>query len=71
MAVARQLKGGSPAAAVAMLRKPVLTSRIAAILDTARTRTVANTGARIGVVVAAAALLVPLSAFQETKPYIT
>ena len=35
MAVARQLKGGSPEAAVAMLRKPVLTSRIAAILDTA------------------------------------
>jgi len=69
MAVARQLKDGSPAAAVTMLRKPVLTSRIAAILDTARTRTSAGIGARIGVVLAAAALLVPLSAFQNRNVY--
>ncbi len=69
MAVARQLKGGSPAAAVAMLRKPVLTSRIAAILDAGRLRTVASVGARIGVVLAAVALLVPLSAFQNRPIY--
>ena len=65
MAVARQLSGHSPDAAVAMVRRPALTSRIAAILDTARTRTVASAGARIGVVLAAVALLVPLSAFQN------
>jgi TonB family protein len=69
MAVARQLSGHSPDAAVAMLRKPVLTSRIAAILDTARTRTRASVGARIGVSLAAAALLVPLSAFQNRPIY--
>lgn len=69
MAVARQLKGGSPAAAVAMLRKPVLTSRIAAILDSSRLRTGASVGARIGVVLAAAAVLVPLSAFQNRPVY--
>jgi len=69
MAVARQLSGHSPDAAVAMLRKPVLTSRIAAILDAGRIRTVTSAGARIGVVLAAAALLVPLSAFQNRPIY--
>jgi TonB family protein len=69
MAVARQLSGHSPDVAVAMVRKPPLTSRIAAILDTARTRTVASAGARIGVVLAAVALLVPLSAFQNRDVY--
>ena len=69
MAVARQLSGHSPDAAVAMVRKPALTSRIAAILDTARTRTSAGIGARILVVLAAAALLVPLSAFQNRPIY--
>jgi len=65
MAVARQVKGSSPTMAVAMVRQPALTSRIASILDTARTRTGASVGARIGVVLAAVALLVPLSAFQN------
>jgi len=65
MAVARQLSGHSPDAAVAMVRKPALTSRIVAILDAARTRTVASVGARIGVVLVAVALMVPLSAFQN------
>ena len=69
MAVARQLSGRSPDAAVAMLRKPVLTSRIAAILDAGRIRTVTSAGARIGVVLAAVALLVPLSAFQDRPIY--
>jgi TonB family protein len=69
MAVARQLSGRSPDAAVAMVRKPALTSRIAAILDTARTRTGASVSARIGVVLAAVALLVPLSAFQNRNVY--
>ncbi|MGH9648532.1 MAG: M56 family metallopeptidase [Bryobacteraceae bacterium] len=69
MAVARQLKSVSPAGAVAMLRKPVLTSRIAAILDASRLRTGASVGARIGVVLAAAAILMPLSAFQNRPIY--
>jgi len=69
MAVARQLSGCSPDAAVAMVRQPALTSRIAAILDTARTRTAASIGARIGVVLAVVALLVPLSAFQNRPIY--
>lgn len=65
MAVARQLSGHAPEAAVAMVRRHALTSRIAAILDAGRIRTVASAGARIGVVLAAVALLVPLSAFQN------
>jgi TonB family protein len=73
MAVARRLSSNSPAAAavagVAMVRQPALTSRIAAILDTARTRTSAGIGARIGVALAAVALLVPLSAFQNRSVY--
>ena len=69
MAVARQLSGRSPAGAVAMVRRPALTSRIAAILDAGRTRTGASLSARIGVVLAAAAVLVPLSAFQNRPVY--
>ena len=71
MAVARRLSSHSPSAAavagVAMVRQPALTSRIAAILDTARTRTGASVSARVGVVLAAVALLVPLSAFQNRE----
>jgi len=69
MAVARQLSGPSTISGVAMVRKPALTSRIAAILDTARTRTGASVTARIGVILAAVALLVPLSAFQNRNVY--
>ncbi len=69
VAVARRLSGPSTIPGVAMVRKPALTSRIAAILDTARTRTGASVGARIGVVLAAVALLVPLSAFQDRNVY--
>ena len=67
MAVARKLSGHAPEAAVAMVRQPALTSRIAAILDTARARTGASARARVGVVLAAVALLVPLSAFQNRE----
>jgi len=69
MAVARQLSGPSTIPGVAMVRKPALTSRIAAILDTARTRTNASVAARIGITLAAVALLVPLSAFQNRNVY--
>jgi len=73
MAVARQLSGRSPAPAVshavAMVRQPALTSRITAILDSGRTRTVASVTARFGVILAAVALLVPLTAFQNRTVY--
>jgi TonB family protein len=69
LAVARQLSGRAPADAVAMVRKPALTSRIAAILDSGRVRTGATAGARCGVVLAAVAMLVPLSAFQNRTVY--
>jgi len=65
MAVAHQYQRRSPMAAVAMVRHPALAERIAAILDAGRVRTVASVAARVGVVLAAAALLVPLSAFQN------
>ncbi|MCU1340188.1 MAG: TonB family protein [Bryobacterales bacterium] len=72
MAVARQFQGGSPVAAitaVTMVRQPALASRISAILDSGRTRARASVGARLGVVLAAVALLVPLSAFQNRTVY--
>ena len=69
MAVARQLSSPAPDAEVAMVRRPALTSRIAAILDAGRIRTVASAGARIGVLLAAVALMVPLSAFQNREVY--
>jgi TonB family protein len=69
VAVARQLSGPSTIPGVAMVRKPALTARIAAILDSARTRTGASVGTRIGVMLAAVALLVPLSAFQNRNVY--
>lgn len=69
LAVARQLHGRSPAAAVAMVRHPALAERVAAILDAGRIRTAASGIARISVVLAAVALLVPLSAFQNRPVY--
>jgi TonB family protein len=69
MAVARQVSARSAITGVAMVRKPALTSRIAAILDIARTRTSASAGARMAVALAAIALLVPLSAFQNRPIY--
>jgi len=71
MAVARQYTGLSTAAGagVAMLRHPALAERVAAILDAGRIRKSASVGARIGVLLAAVAVLVPLSAFQNRTVY--
>jgi len=69
MAVARRIHRSSPATAVAMVRTPALSSRIVAILDASRARTGASTRARFGVALAAVALLVPLSAFQNRTVY--
>ena len=56
-------------AAVAMVRHPALAERIAAILDAGHVRKSASVGARIGVLLAAVAVLVPLSAFQNRTVY--
>jgi len=65
MAVARQYQRRSPMAAVAMVRHPALAERVAAILDAGRMRTGASVRARALILLAAGALLVPLSAFQN------
>jgi TonB family protein len=69
MAVARQYQRRSPMAAVAMVRHPALAERVAAILDAGRTRTGASVRARALILLAAGALLVPLSAFQNRSVY--
>ena len=69
MAVARQLQEKTPTAAVAMVRHPALAERVAAILDAGRIRKSASVGARISVLLAAVAVLVPLSAFQDRTVY--
>jgi len=69
MAVARQYQRRSPMAAVAMVRHPALAERIAAILDAGRIRKSASVGARMAVLLAAVAVLVPLSAFQNRTVY--
>ena len=56
-------------AAVAMVRHPALAERIAAILDAGRIRKSASVGARMAVLLAAVAVLVPLSAFQNRTVY--
>ncbi len=71
MEVARQMRGATPVLAVAMVRRPALSARIGAILDAGRVRSGAGLRARAGVVVAAAALLLPLSAFQNRPVYHT
>jgi TonB family protein len=52
-----------------MVRHPALAERIAAILDAGHVRKSASVGARIGVLLAAVAVLVPLSAFQNRTVY--
>ncbi|HEY2416593.1 MAG TPA: M56 family metallopeptidase [Steroidobacteraceae bacterium] len=67
--VARQLRHNAPQAAVAMVRKPMLAQRVSAILDAGRDRHGAGVGARLAILLAAAVLLLPLSAFQTRKVY--
>lgn len=69
VAVARQIQAKTPIAAVAMVRNPALAGRISAILDASRKRTGASVRVRILILAAAAALLVPLSAFQNRPVY--
>lgn len=65
--VARHLTQVAPSGAVAMVRRPALESRVREILDSTRRRSRTGLGARIAIVAAAAALLVPLTAMQERQ----
>ena len=71
MEVARQMRGTAPVLAMAMVRRPALSARIGAILDSSRVRAGAGLRARAGIVLAAVALLLPLSAFQNRTVYHT
>ncbi len=71
MEVARQMRGTAPDLAMAMVRRPALSARIGAILDSGRVRSGAGLRARAGIVLAAGALLLPLSAFQNRTVYHT
>ncbi|MBZ5601137.1 MAG: M56 family metallopeptidase [Acidobacteriia bacterium] len=65
LAIARGLSGGAPAAAVAMVRSSELETRVRSILDDARPRSRAGWAARIAIAVVAAAIVLPLAAFQD------
>ena len=71
--VARKVRGNAPqaavAAAVAMVRRKTLESRIAAILDGTRRRTPSSTRAKTAVPLAAAGLIVILAACQSARVY--
>jgi len=62
--VAKHVRAGSPVSAVAMVRRPVLTARVAAILDATRDRTRAGLRSRVAIVVAALCVVPILAAFQ-------
>ena len=52
-----------------MVRQPVLTSRITAILDSTRSRQRASRAYRAVIIAASVLLLVPLAAFQSARIY--
>jgi TonB family protein len=66
---ARDLRGDAPLAAVAMVRRSTLEARVTAILSNARRRDRAGVRARLGVMLAAALLLVPATLLQAAKTY--
>jgi TonB family protein len=67
--VARQLRGRIPEAAIAMVREPVLSSRIRSILDPARSRTRARTKHMAAIATVSALLVVSLAAAQSQRIY--
>jgi TonB family protein len=70
LSVARCIQAPTPAAAVAMVRKPKLETRVRQILDAKRNRSRAGISARIAIALIAAALLIPLTAIgQDDKVY--
>jgi TonB family protein len=66
---ARDLRGDVPLAAVAMVRRSTLEARVAAILSNGRRRDRAGVRARLGVVLATALLLVPVTVLEAAKTY--
>jgi TonB family protein len=66
---ARDLGGDAPLAAVPMVRRSTLEARVAAILSQGRRRDRAGVRARLGVVLAAALLLVPVTVLEAAKTY--
>jgi len=70
--VARRIRGNVPHAAVAvtMVRSSALTARVAAILDSSRTRLRAGAGARATVVLSALCLVALLAACQHANAQI-
>ena len=64
--VARRLNGNAQATAVAMVRKPVLTGRIEAILDSRRIRTIAGWPTRVAILAVGVWLLLALAPFEKT-----
>lgn len=68
--IARRVNRTAPQAAIAMIRRPgALESRIAAILDSSRTRTGAGFRTRVTMVSTAACLLLFLAACQSARLY--
>ncbi len=67
--VARKLRGSIPEGAVAMVREPVLSSRIRSILDPTCSRKRAGTAHRATIVMVSALLVVSLAAAQKQRIY--
>jgi len=63
--VARQLQTASLLAGVSMVRTPVLEDRVTSILNSTLRRRPAGWAARLGIVAASLALLLPLAAYQN------
>jgi protein TonB len=65
--VARRLNNiSAPAAAIAMVRKPELETRVRSILDPSRRRTSAGILVRCAIVLAAVALIVPVAITRQS-----
>jgi TonB family protein len=63
--VARRLHGSVQVPAVAMVRRPVLTDRVTAILDAGRIRTLSTWRMKAVILAVAACMLLTLAAFQQ------
>ena len=68
--VARRLNGASvPSAAIAMVRKPELETRVRSILDPSRRRAAAGVFVRCAIALVAAALILPIAVTAQGKVY--
>jgi TonB family protein len=67
--VARRLRGRVPQESVAMVREPILTSRVTAILDSTYSRGRTGRWSRAAIVISSSLLLVFLAACQSARIY--